>query len=544
LKDGGLAVIKCDDLPGIGEERKEKDEAKMAEQFLSKNPTPILKVGEDGTVLYTNKAANVILDYWGIKEGDKVPQPLRHNIKRALSQESPENIEIQTGKTTYAVLIHPFPEEDYVNIQGFDISSRILAEEKLHRREKQYLSLSNLGRMSIACKDFQAILEKSARLIAQGLDTEFSTILELMPDGNFIVRAGSGWEEGLAGNTIIRGKEESHSGYTLLARKPVILKDLETETRFKHSELLRSHGIVCGITVLIGNVSSPFGVLGVYSTVKRDFTEDDIYFLDSAALLLSEIIERLKAEEKLRVHHQELEKLVEKRTLEYTEANEKLAQEVTQRREIERTLMNTVSFLEALLDSIPSPVFQRDLNAIYVNCNESFARQIMGLPKNLVIGGSFQEFEKRIPKELAEIYKKYDRELIRDGGSHYHETMVVCADGMQRDFLFHKATYEDSSGEIAGVVGVMLDITQLKEAEKTSRKSEERYRIAAEQTGQLVYDCDAGSGKIDWAGAILQITGYNPEEFKHLDLEGWLANIHEEDWEKARETHEKFMKTG
>jgi len=54
-----------------------------------------------------------------------------------------------------------------VNIQGFDISSRILAEEKLRKREKQYLSLSNLGRISISCKDFQAILEKSARLISE-----------------------------------------------------------------------------------------------------------------------------------------------------------------------------------------------------------------------------------------------------------------------------------------------------------------------------------------------------------------------------------------
>jgi len=86
-----------------------------------------------------------------------------------------------------------------VNIQGFDISSRILAEEKLRKREKQYLSLSNLGRISISCKDFQAILEESARLISQGLGAEFSMIVELMPDGNFIMRAGYGWEEGLSG---------------------------------------------------------------------------------------------------------------------------------------------------------------------------------------------------------------------------------------------------------------------------------------------------------------------------------------------------------
>jgi hypothetical protein len=164
----------------------------MVEQFVSKNPNPVLRVGKEGTVLYSNKAANVLLEYWGVKEGEKIPQSLMYSIKRSLSQENPENIEIQADKTTYSLVLYSFPEEDYVNVQGFDISSRVVAEEKLLRKEKQYLSLSNLGRISIACKDFQAILKESARLIAQGLGTEFSTILELMPDGNFIMRAGSG----------------------------------------------------------------------------------------------------------------------------------------------------------------------------------------------------------------------------------------------------------------------------------------------------------------------------------------------------------------
>ena len=78
----------------------------------------------------------------------------------------------------------------------------------------------------------------------------------------------------------------------------------------------------------------------------------------------------------------------------------------------------------------------RDLNEIYINCNESFARQIMGLPKAEVIGGSFREFQKRVPKELAEIYHKHDRSLLEKGGSNYYETKVLCADGIERDFLY------------------------------------------------------------------------------------------------------------
>jgi len=60
----------------------------------------------------------------------------------------------------------------------------------------------------------------------------------------------------------------------------------------------------------------------------------------------------------------------------------------------------------------------------------------MGLPKEMVIGVSFSEFQKRVPNELAEIYYIHDRELLENGGSHYYETRVICADGVIRDFPF------------------------------------------------------------------------------------------------------------
>lgn len=671
--NGGLKVIKSNDFIEKVEEIGETGKEKIAAELYLKNPNPFLKVGKEGTVLYTNKAAGALLEYWGIKEGEKVPQSLRHSIKRALSRNEQNNLEIQAGETTYAAVIYPFPEGDYVDLRGVDISFRAFAEEKLREKERQYLSLNSLGRISITCKDVQTILEENALLIAQGLDADFSRILELMPDGNFILRAGYGWENDLKGNIIITGKEKSQAGYTLFSRKSVVLKDIETETRFEFTEFLRRHGVVSGITVLIGDINKPFGIIEVYNTGKREFTVNDIDFLNSAAFLLSGIIERLQAEEELWIHQQELEKLVERRTLEYTEANESLSREIAERTKIEKTLQNNlkfletllntihvpvyykdnegrylgcnnilakqvlarekeeiigktfpevyagspaelslkihksdlellqkggsdnyekelmcadgtkrnflvnretisydegtrnlvavmldvtelrkienklqnnVHFLETLLDNIPSPVFQRDLNETYVNCNKNFARQIMGLPKDEVIGGSFVVFQKRVPKELSEIYHKHDRKLIETGGSNYYETKVVCADGVQRDFLFHKATYQDSSGEVAGVVGVMLDITQRKVAEKTFRKSEERYRIVAEQTGQLVYDYDAESEQIDWAGAISQITGCTPEEFKRVNLESWLEHIHKEDQKRAWETHEMCMKMG
>jgi hypothetical protein len=336
------------------EKIEESDKEKKAAELFPKNLNVFLKLGKEGTILCASRGADALLDYWGIKEGEKVPQALRHNIRRVLTQEEPRNLEIQAGKTTYDAVLYPFPKKDYVNLEGFDISLKVLTEEKLRKRKEQFLSLTNLCRISLTCKNFQAILEESALLIARGLGTEFSRILEFTPDGSFSMRAGYGWKDGAINNVIIN--EKSQAEYTLFLKRPIILEDIETETRFECSEFYRRYGIVSGVSILIGDMNKPLGVMEVYSREKREFTEDDIYFLDSAAFLLSEIIQRLHAEERLLTHRQKLEELVEKRTLEYTETNEKLVHEVMERKKIENKLKNNVQFLETLLDSIPSPV--------------------------------------------------------------------------------------------------------------------------------------------------------------------------------------------
>jgi PAS domain S-box-containing protein len=73
------------------------------------------------------------------------------------------------------------------------------------------------------------------------------------------------------------------------------------------------------------------------------------------------------------------------------------------------------------------------------------------------------------------------------------------------------------------------DITDTKIAEQDLLRSEERYRITAEATGQLVYDHDRRTGKISWQGAVAVVTGYTPEEFQSVGLAQWEAMLHPDD---------------
>lgn len=77
-------------------------------------------------------------------------------------------------------------------------------------------------------------------------------------------------------------------------------------------------------------------------------------------------------------------------------------------------------------------------------------------------------------------------------------------------------------------------------------KIAERFFFIAEQTGQLIFDGDAITGKIEWSGAIEEFTGYTAEEFSKVDLhlEACKEFIHPEEKERVWNALENSLKTG
>ncbi|MCB0834937.1 MAG: PAS domain S-box protein, partial [Bacteroidetes bacterium] len=57
----------------------------------------------------------------------------------------------------------------------------------------------------------------------------------------------------------------------------------------------------------------------------------------------------------------------------------------------------------------------------------------------------------------------------------------------------------------------------------------DRFELLSRQTGQLVYDYNVSTGRIDWFGSIHELTGYSDAEFQETDLSRWESLIHPED---------------
>ncbi|WP_240664734.1 histidine kinase dimerization/phosphoacceptor domain -containing protein [Methanosarcina sp. MSH10X1] len=444
------------------------------EKFVIHSPDPLLRIGKDGRVIYSNETAELFLQEWGITTGEKVPYSIGNIVKRVIARNNPEKTEIKLRKRVYLISFYPLEGEGQVNVYGFDVTNHKKLKEKLLVKERQSDALHNMGRMALRCESLQAFMDESVKLVARTLGVEYSKIMELLPDGNFLLRAGAGWKPGFVGKAIVSGSKEYQAGYTTYSKVPVIVRDFKKEERFSAPSLLREHDVASGISVVIGQMEKPFGILSAHSKKPRKFVADDTYFLNSVAFLISEVIERRHAEEELRQYKEQLEELVKKRTSELIRTNERLIEEIAGRKQVEKALQNNVYFLETFLDAIPSPVFYRNLVGIYQGCNEIFAREVLGLPKEKVIGHSMFEFREQFSDETLKDSTFYDRMLLEEGRSIPHELKVRCAiDGKERDFLAHKATYSSVSGDIIGIVGVMLDITERKKAELALLKTEE-----------------------------------------------------------------------
>ncbi|CAA9548176.1 MAG: hypothetical protein AVDCRST_MAG88-573 [uncultured Thermomicrobiales bacterium] len=172
------------------------------------------------------------------------------------------------------------------------------AEEELRARARQAAAVADLGRRALATPDLSAVSDEAVALVARTLAVEYAGVQELLPGGEALqLCAGVGWRDGAVGQAIVAAGHESLGGYTLLARAPVLVADLRTEDRFGVPPLLREHGVVGAMSVVIPGRERPFGVLGAYATRRRRFTADDGHFLGAIANVLAAAVERERGEE-------------------------------------------------------------------------------------------------------------------------------------------------------------------------------------------------------------------------------------------------------
>ncbi len=181
-------------------------------------------------------------------------------------------------------------------------------ETELRNRLEQQSIIAKLGEKGLLSDDLSSFMTEIVQIIGQTLNVKLVKILELLSnESSLLLKAGIGWQTGLIGFAKVSAGIKSHAGYTLASKHPVIVKDLRIETRFSGTTLLHNHRVVSGINVIIPGKNKPYGILGIHSTKERNFTENDVNFLQAVSHILAAAIEGNKQKEELHLFKRALD---------------------------------------------------------------------------------------------------------------------------------------------------------------------------------------------------------------------------------------------
>jgi|GEM_PF-971471 PAS domain S-box-containing protein len=152
-----------------------------------------------------------------------------------------------------------------------------------------------------------------------------------------------------------------------------------------------------------------------------------------------------------------------------------IIRDITQRKRMELELWKQYELKSVLMSSIPAYVYIKDTNSVYMLGNKQFS-ELSGIPENEIPGKTDYDF---FSETDADSFRRDDAEIIATEKARLNYEMKG-KDGKGNTIWFStsKSPFYGPSGEIAGLVGICIDITGHKRAEEERRSLEERLQRA------------------------------------------------------------------
>ena len=129
---------------------------------------------------------------------------------------------------------------------------------------------------------------------------------------------------------------------------------------------------------------------------------------------------------------------------------------IQRREKLELALSNRIEFDKVLINTIPNPIYYKNIDGKFLGCNTSF-ENLVNCSKNEIIGKTAFDF---FPLKVATANTLIDKELLKTFSTSTSEFTFYTQSNEMKHIILNKAVYKNIDGTVGGIVCIMDDITE------------------------------------------------------------------------------------
>ena len=190
--------------------------------------------------------------------------------------------------------------------------------------------------------------------------------------------------------------------------------------------------------------------------------------------------------------------------------------DITDRKQSEESLRQSEEKYRTILEDIQEGYFEVDLAGNFTFFNDSLFK-FLGYFKEELMGMNYRQYtDKEHSKELFQAYNKvYNTGESTEG----FDWQIIRKDGTNRCVEASISLRKDSSDKPIGFRGIARDVTEHKKVEEALKKSEEQYRLLADNMTAHIWLMDLNTRKIIYVSpSVEKMYGYTLDEIQNLSL--------------------------
>jgi PAS domain S-box-containing protein len=184
------------------------------------------------------------------------------------------------------------------------------------------------------------------------------------------------------------------------------------------------------------------------------------------------------------------------------------------------------SILQAVINGTNDVIFVKDLQGRYVLANQA-AAQWLNTTVELMMG---QDDTALFPADVAQSIQVLDQHVIQTGELITYEEQIP-KDQQLRSLLSTKYPWHNDRGEVVGMIGIAVDITERKQAEVQLQESRHFIQQIAETVPGIVYVYDLIEQRNVYVNQqVTKLLGHTPAQVQAMGANLLPTLIHPEDF--------------